>query len=219
MAGVAAIWRPLGHGRTGQETKERPGGDSRLAAKGTRAPLSPPGGGSYRAAPRGLRLGTRGTRLLPSPARRGEPPVARQREQRLTSDRASRYHREPGGSSRVAVRGRNADLPGDREERNRECHFGRRRGDDDGHDGSHLHDRVGAPGLQIRSTHDHRAVQRRDRRCEAGAIECYADRSGQPLEASAGPSPPDARMSTMRRSNASRGVSADPHARAGEDER
>jgi hypothetical protein len=82
-----------------------------------------------------------------------------------------------------------------------------------------FHDRVGAPGLQIRSNHDHRAVQRRDRRCEAGAIECYVDRSGQPLEAYRWALAPDARMSTMRRSNASRGVSADRHAREGEDER
>jgi hypothetical protein len=40
-----------------------------------------------------------------------------------------------------------------------------------------------------------------------------------PWRHAAGPSPPDARMSTMRRSNASRGVSADPYARAGKDER
>jgi hypothetical protein len=39
------------------------------------APLSPPGGGSYRGAPRGLRLGTRGTRLLTSPAVRLRYPV------------------------------------------------------------------------------------------------------------------------------------------------
>ena len=134
MAGVTASWRPLGHGRTGQETKERPGGDSRLAARGTRRHFR------HR-----VMAHTRGASWVAA-SDAGDPPSPQPCSPRRASSSPStssasrptvpRYHREPGGSSRVAVRGREADLPGDREERNRECHFGRRRGDDDGHDGS-----------------------------------------------------------------------------------
>ena len=218
MAGVTASWRAPCHGRTGQETKGDRRGDSRLAAKGTRGATFATG---WWLIPRGaswVALVTRRIRLLPSPARRGEPPVARQRAaphirpctRGITVSLVAAVAL-PSAVVKltfpVTARSGTVNVTSVGDEATTTVTT------------AHLHDRVGAPGLQIRSTHDHRAVQRRDRRCEAGAIECYADRSGQPLEACRWAIAPDARMSTMRRSNASRGVSADPYARAGEDER